>query len=116
MTVNTGTGAGTGTDLKRGSMVTLVLTVLRDGPLHGYQLAREIERRSEGYFDCKEGTLYPALHKLEREGFLQSEWRPAGEQRRRKYYVLTAAGERRLDAAVAEWRTFATRLLAMIEA
>jgi len=114
MAVNTGTG--TGTDLKRGSMATLVLTVLRDGPLHGYQLAREIERRSEGYFDCKEGTLYPALHKLEREGFLQSEWQSAGEQRRRKYYVLTAAGQHYLDAAVAEWRTFATRLLAMIEA
>jgi len=116
MAVNTGTGTGTGTDLKRGSMATLVLTVLRDGPLHGYQLAREIERRSEGYFDCKEGTLYPALHKLEREGFLQSEWQSAGEQRRRKYYVLTAAGQHYLDAAVAEWRTFATRLLAMIEA
>jgi len=108
--------AGTGTDLKRGSMATLILTMLREGPLHGYQLAREIERRSEGYFDCKEGTLYPALHKLEREGFLQSEWRQAGEQRRRKYYVLTPAGARYLDAAVAEWRTFATRLLAMIEA
>ena len=116
MNAETGTGPGTGTDLKRGSMATLVLTVLRDGPLHGYQLAREIERRSEGYFDCKEGTLYPALHKLEREGFLQGEWRTAGEQRRRKYYVLTVTGERRLDAAVAEWRTFATRLLAMIEA
>lgn len=112
MTVNTSTG----TDLKRGSMATLILTVLRDGPLHGYQLAREIEQRSEGYFDCKEGTLYPALHKLERDGYLQSEWRPAGEQRRRKYYLLTPAGQRYLDATVAEWRLFASRLLSMIEA
>lgn len=106
----------TGTDLKRGSMSTIILTVLRDGPLHGYQMAREIERRSEGYFDCKEGTLYPALHKLEREGLLHSEWQAAGEQRRRKYYALTAAGERRLAESVAEWRSFATRLLNMIEA
>lgn len=106
----------TGTDLKRGSMSTIILTVLRDGPLHGYQMAREIERRSEGYFDCKEGTLYPALHKLEREGLLRSEWQAAGEQRRRKCYALTAAGERRLAESVAEWRSFATRLLNMIEA
>ncbi len=105
-----------GTDLKRGSMATIVLTVLRDGALHGYQLAREIERRSDGYFDCKEGTLYPTLHKLERDGLLRGEWRPAGEQRRRKYYALTPAGERRLAESVAEWRSFATRLLTMIEA
>ena len=106
----------TGTDLKRGSMATIILTVLRDGPLHGYQIAREIERRSEGYFDCKEGTLYPALHKLEREGLLRGEWRLAGEQRRRKYYALTAAGESHLTSAVEEWRSFATRLLGMIGA
>lgn len=106
----------TGTDLKRGSMATIVLTVLRDGPLHGYQLAREIERRSDGYFDCKEGTLYPTLHKLEREGLLRGEWRPAGELRRRKYYEITPAGERRLAESVEEWRSFATRLLTMIKA
>ena len=106
----------TGTDLKRGSTTTIVLTVLRDGPLHGYQIAREIERRSDGYFDCKEGTLYPALHKLEREGLLRGEWRPAGEQRKRKYYALTAAGERHLTASVEEWRSFATRLLTIIGA
>lgn len=105
-----------GIDLKRGSMATIILTILRDGPLHGYQLAREIERRSEGYFDCKEGTLYPALHKLEREGLLRGEWRAAGEQRRRKYYDLTPAGERRLAQSVEEWRSFATRLLHIIEA
>ena len=106
----------TGTDLKRGSTTTIVLTVLRDGPLHGYQIAREIERRSDGYFGCKEGTLYPALHKLEREGLLRGEWRPAGEQRKRKYYALTAAGERHLTASVEEWRSFATRLLTIIGA
>jgi transcriptional regulator len=102
-------------ELKKGSMSTLVLTVLRDGPLHGYQIAREIERRSAGYFDCKEGTLYPALHRLEREGMLVAEWRPAGEQRRRKYYALTPAGERYLAESAAEWRTFSAQLLQMIE-
>jgi PadR family transcriptional regulator PadR len=101
-------------DLKRGSMATLILTVLRAGPLHGYQLAREIERRSEGYFECKEGTLYPALHKLERDGLLQGEWQQVGEQRRRRTYALTPAGERFLAADAAEWRVFASRLLTMI--
>ncbi len=102
-------------ELKKGSVSTLVLTVLRDGPLHGYQIAREIDRRSAGYFDCKEGTLYPALHRLEREGLLEAEWRQAGEQRRRKYYALTPAGERHLIESAAEWRTFSSRLLEMIE-
>jgi len=101
-------------DLKRGSMATLILTVLRDGALHGYQLAREIERRSEGYFECKEGTLYPALHKLEREGLLRGEWQQVGEQRRRRSYALTPAGEQFLAASAAEWRLFASRLLHMI--
>ena len=105
-----------GPDFKRGSLATLILTVLRDGPLHGYHIAREIERRSEGYFDCKEGSLYPALHKLEREGLLRSEWRPAGAQRRRKYYALTTAGERYQVAAVEEWRLFAARLHTVIGA
>jgi len=105
-----------GTDLKRGSVSTIILTVLRDGPLHGYQIAREIERRSEGYFDCKEGTLYPALHKLERDGLLQGEWRLAGEQRRRKYYALTPAGAHHLALSIEEWRVFASRLLTIIEA
>ncbi len=116
MKAGAGTGAAMGPDLKRGSMATLILTVLRDGPLHGYQIAREIERRSEGYFDCKEGTLYPALHRLERNGLLGGEWRAAGEQRRRKYYALTPAGERHLTTSVEEWRAFATRLLTLIGA
>lgn len=103
------------TDLKKGSMATLILTVLRDGALHGYQLAREIERRSGGYFECKEGTLYPALHKLERENLLRGEWQQVGDQRRRRCYALTPAGERYLARSVAEWRQFASQLLTMIE-
>ncbi len=104
-----------GADLKRGSMATLILTVLRDDVLHGYQLAREIERRSQGYFECKEGTLYPALHKLERDGLVRSEWQQVGEQRRRRCYAITPAGERFLTISVAEWRVFAARMLTMIE-
>ena len=109
-----GVAVATTSELKKGSMSTLVLTVLRDGPLHGYQVAREIERRSAGYFDCKEGTLYPALHRLEREGMLVAEWRLSGEQRRRKYYALTPAGQHFLDQSVAEWRTFSAHLLQII--
>jgi DNA-binding PadR family transcriptional regulator len=103
-----------GADLTRGSMATLVLSVLQGGALHGYQLAREIERRSHGYFECKEGTLYPALHKLEREGLVSSEWQQVGDTRRRRCYAITPAGERYLTASAAEWRVFATRLLTVI--
>lgn len=102
-------------DLKRGSMATIILTVLRDGPLHGYQIAREIERRSNGFFDCKEGTLYPALHKLEAEGLLLSEWQAVGEQRRRRYYALTPSGARHLQNSISEWRVFTNHLLHMID-
>ena len=102
-------------DSKRGSMAMLILSVLRDGSLHGYQIAREIERRSEGYFECKEGTLYPVLHKLERDGLLVSEWQAAGEQRRRRYYALTPLGARHLAGVAAEWRQFAGKLLTMID-
>lgn len=100
---------------KESQTATVVLAVLRAGPLHGYQIAREIERRSEGYFECKEGTLYPLLHRLERAGLVQGEWRTAGEQRRRRYYALTPAGERHLAGAAAQWRLFASHLLALIE-
>ncbi len=101
-------------ELKKGSTATLVLRLLSEGPMYGYQIAREIERRSEGYFDCKEGTLYPALHKLEQEGLVRSEWRMAGEARRRKYYMITDEGRRALREAVGEWHTFSRRILALI--
>jgi PadR family transcriptional regulator PadR len=71
-------------ELLKGNTPTLVLAVLNDGPLHGYGIAREIERRSDNALRFKEGTLYPALHALEREGLVESEWQREGTGRERK--------------------------------
>src|SRR2546421_9161865 len=79
-------------ELLKGNTPTLVLAVLRDGPLHGYGIAREIERRSESALQCKEGTLYPALHALERDGLVRGEWRREEGGRERKVYSLTPPG------------------------
>ena len=94
-------------ELLKGNTPTLVLAVLRGGPLHGYGIAREIERRSDDALKCKEGTLYPALHTLEREGRVRSEWRlEAG--RPRKVYALTAAGLAALEERTRTWERFAS--------
>jgi len=103
-----------GNEFKKGSLATLILSLLAEGPAYGYRIAREIERRSGGYFTVKEGTLYPALHKLELEGLIAAEWRMAGQMRRRRYYTLTEKGCQALRDATSEWRLFAQHILALL--
>ena len=62
------------TDLHKGSVKALILSLLQEQPMYGYQLSKELQRRSKGYFEFKEGTLYPALHRMEQEGLLRGEW------------------------------------------
>ena len=95
-------------ELLKGNTPTLVLAVLRDGPLHGYAIAREIERRSGNALKFKEGTLYPALHALEAQGQIAGEWRRAEGGRERKVYVLTPAGLAALEERARRWERFAT--------
>jgi PadR family transcriptional regulator PadR len=97
-------------ELLKGNTPTLVLAVLRDGPLHGYGIAREIERRSENALQCKEGTLYPALHALERDGLIAGEWRQEPGERDRKVYALTPAGRAALEQRARTWTEFATAI------
>lgn len=73
----------------------LVLTTLEDGPKHGYQIALDVEEESDGAFELQHGTLYPILHRLEKEGLIEGDWEEEG--RRRKVYGLTDRGRRRLD-------------------
>src|SRR5881392_3965629 len=89
--------------LLKGSTPTLVLAVLRDGPLHGYGIAREIERRSGNALRLKEGTLYPVLHGLEREGQVEAEWQMDSRGRRRKTYRLTPDGAASAERRMREW-------------
>jgi len=84
----------------------LVLQVIARGPTYGYEITQTVAARSNGFFDLKEGSLYPALHRMERQKLLRSTWREA-EGRRRKYYELTAAGQAELAARKRSWLSFA---------
>jgi PadR family transcriptional regulator, regulatory protein PadR len=90
----------------RGYLDPLVLAVLADDALHGYAVIEQLKARSGGQLDLPEGTVYPALHRLERRGLLRSAWTTA-DGRRRRVYRLTASGRRELAASTREWRTFA---------
>ena len=99
--------------IRKGSTQTLILSLLSDESMYGYQITQELQRRSEGYFEMKEGLLYPTLHRMEQDGLLQSEWRSVAGSRRRKYYLITEEGRRVLTNSVAEWTTFTKKLLDM---
>ena len=91
-------------DVKQGTLALMILTTLEVlGPLHGYGVARRIEETSKSRLTLNYGTLYPALLKLEQEGSIKSEWRQSENNRRAKYYRLTAAGRKRLARETREW-------------
>lgn len=94
-------------DLVRGHLDGLLLAVLADAPAHGYEAIQRLAGRSAGALNLPEGTVYPALHRLERAGHARSAW-VTHEGRRRRIYSLTAAGRRAAADAQAEWRSFAT--------
>src|SRR5258708_10560178 len=97
-------------ELLKGNTPTLVLAVLKDRPLHGYGIAREIERRSANALKFKEGTLYPALHALEREGLITGQWHKEGNAPERKVYTITPAGHAALDRRPRTSTDFVTTL------
>jgi len=89
----------------KGNLDLLLLSVLSAGPAHGYAIITVLRARSEGTFDLPEGTVYPALHRLEAAGLLSSAW-SEGEGRKRRIYALTGKGETALAAERTEWRRF----------
>ena len=93
----------------------LILAILSSGPHHGYQLALELEQKSDGAFRFNHGTLYPILHRLEKEGLIRGDWLDEKSRRRRKIYDLTAAGRRRLARLTEAWRAFLTHFFSVIE-
>ncbi|MBI2936511.1 MAG: helix-turn-helix transcriptional regulator [Chloroflexi bacterium] len=94
-------------ELLKGSTETLLLSLLAREPMYGYQLAKEMDRRSSGYFRFKEGTLYPALHRLERDGLVEGKWQEAPHGQFRRYYYVTRKGLSSLSTLEEEWRRFA---------
>jgi PadR family transcriptional regulator PadR len=100
--------------LSRSCNQTLILSTLTSGPHHGYQLALELEENSGGTFRFQHGTLYPILHKLERDGLIRGDWVADQGRRRRKSYRLTAAGRQYLKEQVAGWRKFVERFFHVV--
>jgi transcriptional regulator len=92
--------------LLQGTLDMLILRTLRLGPAHGHQIARHIQRSSEDVLQVEHGSLYPALHRLERRGLIAAKWEPAGKELKRefKYYRLTAAGKKTLNAEESKWK------------
>jgi PadR family transcriptional regulator PadR len=92
------------TDVRQGTLSLMILKTLEAlGPLHGYGVARRIEQTSGDLLSINYGTLYPALIRLEQEGYVSSEWGTSDNNRRAKYYKLTRAGRKRLEEEAHEW-------------
>lgn len=92
--------------LLKGTVSTMVLKLLRENDLYGYQIIRELEQRSEKIFVLNEGALYPVLHKLETDGHIISYWEDGERGRKRKYYHLTAKGKTYLSEKLEDWMNF----------
>lgn len=90
----------------RGNTETLLLALLELEPMYGYQILKEVNQRSSGYFAFKEGTLYPALHRLERDKLVDSSWQDTPIGMRRRYYLITAKGRQALADRQKEWQRF----------
>ena len=101
--------------IRKGSTEVLILTLLAERPMYGYEMAQQLEARSNGYFEMKEGLLYPTLHRMQQSGWLSSSWREV-EGRRRKYYSVTALGREVLGEQAAEWNVFLEKLQAFLRA
>ena len=93
-------------DLLQGTLDMLVLKALTWGSMHGYEVTRWLEQRSDAALRVEEGSLYPALHRLARRGLVKAEWGVSENRRRAKYYTLTAAGRRQLEAEATSWEQF----------
>jgi transcriptional regulator len=102
------------TDVLRGSLDLLVLKTLSLAPLHGWGIGQRVQQISDGVLEVNQGSLYPALQRLEKDGLITSAWGTTDHNRRARYYELTAAGRRALGAELASWRRFAAGLEAVL--
>ena len=104
------------TDVIQGTLDMLILKTLSLQPLHGFGIARRIEQISRGVFKVNPGSLFTALQRLERAGWLDMEWRDSENSRRAKYYSLTRAGRKQLDAETADWNRRASAVARLLKA
>ena len=98
-------------ELLQGTLDMLILRTLVFGPAHGHEIAKHIQRTSDEVLQVEHGSLYPALHRLERKGLLVSKWETAKDRNRQfKYYRLTSAGKKRLAAEESKWKQLVTAI------
>jgi transcriptional regulator len=103
-------------DLLQGTLDLLVLKTLALGPLHGLGVSNRIQQITKGTFQVKPGSLFPALHRMEEAGWLTSSWGESENNRRAKYYRLTKAGQRQLEAETATWQKISLAIASALEA
>ena len=98
----------------KGNTESVLLALLELETMYGYQILKEVEQRSSGYFAFKEGTLYPALHRLERAGLVEGRWQDTSNNMRRRYYQITAKGRQALVDRLQEWQRFSHAMNSII--
>jgi transcriptional regulator len=103
-------------DLLQGTLDMLLLKALQLEPLHGYAIARRVQQLSADALRVEEGSLYPALHRIEERGFVESDWGTSENNRRAKYYRLTRAGRKRLEAEAGDWKRLSLAITRVMEA
>lgn len=102
-------------ELMKGNTDSLLLSLIGQQPMYGYQILKEIERKSQGYFRFKEGTLYPALHRLEKRGLVDGKWQMLPSGRQRRYYHITDKGYQLLVVQRSQWQDFLNAMNLIIE-
>jgi transcriptional regulator len=103
------------TDLVQGTLDLLILKILALEPRHGWAIAERLKQVSHDVLQVSDGSLYPALHKLEQQGLIASEWRPSDNNRRAKYYSLTRAGRRQLKHEATNWARLAAAISRVVQ-
>ena len=107
---------GKPTDLVQGTLDLLILKTLALGPMHGWAVGQRIQQISHGVLQIQQGSLYPALHRLEQQAWICSEWGESDNNRRAKYYSLTRAGKKRLGDELANWERLSAAIALVVEA
>jgi transcriptional regulator len=102
-------------DLIQGTLDLLILKMLAVEPLHGFAIGQRLKLHSREELQVSDGSLYPALHKLEQEGWIQSEWRPSENNRRAKFYTLTRAGRKALEREAANWERLSSAISLILQ-
>jgi PadR family transcriptional regulator PadR len=104
----------TRTDLLQGTLDMLILKALSSGPMHGWSVSKRIEQVSHETLQIKQGSLYPALHRLESKGFIAANWGVTDDNRRAKFYELTTSGKKQLEDEQSYWELFAEAVNAVL--